>query len=181
MNGRPLSESRKGAANDFFWGSHARLCRSIVLGRADDRVGTLSYPAPVFPIRRLLAERYLAALICAAALLIRVIVPTGYMIGTDHGRFSVTICSGITDKTMAMAMPGMSSAMPDHDKNGHGKAETPCAFAGLAAPALGGTDPILIVALVAFVMAAGLLPTALPTVFQRAYDRPPLRGPPAYL
>ena len=37
-------------------------------------------------IRHLLAQRHLAVLICAAALLLKLLVPTGYMIDSDHGK-----------------------------------------------------------------------------------------------
>jgi hypothetical protein len=50
---------------------------------------------PVHTVRRLLAKPYLAVLICAATLLLKLLVPTGYKIANDHGRFAITICSGI--------------------------------------------------------------------------------------
>ena len=121
-------------------------------------------------------------LICAATLLLKLLVPTGYMIDSDHGRIAITICSGVAPATMTMDMPGMHGDMPDHGKSkDHGKAEMPCAFSGLSAALTGAIDPIQLAALIAFVMAIGLSPVVLPAPSRRIYLRPPLRGPPASL
>jgi hypothetical protein len=133
-------------------------------------------------IRHLLAQRHLAVLICAATLLLKLLVPTGYMIDSDHGRIAITVCSGTAPAAMSMEMPGMHGDMPDHGKSkDNGKAEMPCAFAGLSAAVLGPIDPIQLAALIAFVLAIGLTATVLPAPLQPAFLRPPLRGPPAYL
>jgi hypothetical protein len=133
-------------------------------------------------IRYLLTQRQLALLICSAALLLKLIVPTGYMIDSDHGRLTITICSGITPRATTMGMPGMHGDFPDHGKSkDYGKAEMPCAFSGLSAATLGAIDPIQLVGLIAFVMAMGFASSILlaPTIPQHL--RPPLRGPPAHL
>jgi len=136
----------------------------------------------VFAARRLIAQRHLAVLICAAALLLKLLVPSGFMIDSSHGRITVTICSGTTSRTATMVVPGLHGDMPDHGKSqDHGKAEMPCAFAGLSAAALGSIDPIQLAALIAFVMAFGLAGVVLPAPAQPARLRPPLRGPPLSL
>ncbi len=133
-------------------------------------------------IRHLLAQRHLAVLICAATLLLKLLVPTGYMIDADHGRFAITVCSGVAPATMTMDMPGMHGDMANHGKSkDHGKAEIPCAFAGLSATVLGSIDPIQLAALIAFVLAVGLTASVLPAPLRPAFLRPPLRGPPTYL
>ena len=131
--------------------------------------------------RHLIAHRHLAVLICAAALLLKLLVPSGYMIGSDHGRMGIELCSGVASSSMAMAMPGIHGDMPDHGKKDHGKAEVPCAFAGLSAASLGAIDPIQLAALLAFVLAMGLCSAVLPASIGRTYLRPPPRGPPATL
>jgi hypothetical protein len=103
------------------------------------------------------------------------------MIGTEHGHVAMTICSGIADQPMPMAMPGMAGEISNHGKKDHGKAEMPCPFASLAAPALGGADPVLLAALVAFIVALGMLPLSSPTLTRRIHVLPPLRGPPVHL
>ena len=104
------------------------------------------------------------------------------MLGTAHGQVTVELCSGIAGQPLAMDGPGMHGAMADHGKSkDHGKAEMPCAFSGLSAAALGAIDPIRLVALLAFVLAIGLVPAMLPWIAPAAYRWPPLRGPPPTL
>ncbi len=123
--------------------------------------------------RQLVRHRFAAALLIAAALLVRLIVPTGYMLDASHGAITVELCSGTGP--MRMAMPGMTH--PD-DGKGHGKAGSPCAFAGLAAPALGGADPILLAVAIAFIMATAFDGGVAAPPLRRLFLRPPLRGPP---
>lgn len=137
-------------------------------------------------VRHLLAQRHLAVLLCAATLLLKLLVPTGYMIASDHGRLSITICSGMATEPTGMAMPGMDHAMtmahdtiPVPDKSpGHAKPEMPCTFAGLSAQVLGAVDvELLAIALAAVViMALRSVPRLAPRT--ASYLRPPLRGPP---
>jgi hypothetical protein len=144
----------------------------------------------VSPARRLLAQRHLAVLICAAALALKLLVPAGYMIDRSHGRLTITICTSSTQPLVAAAMPTMDHAMPDHDGMDHGRtdhgkgdtgrAEMPCLFSSLSAAVTQATDPIQIAALIAFVMTSGIVavvPSARPAP---AHLRPPLRGPPAF-
>lgn len=119
-------------------------------------------------------------------MLLKLLVPTGYMIASDHGRLSITICSGMATQPAAMAMPGMDhamamahGAMPDPDKStGHAKPEMPCAFAGLSAHILGAVDIVMLVTALAAVAIMAL--RSVPGVAPRAapHLRPPLRGPP---
>lgn len=134
-------------------------------------------------VRHLLAQRHLAVLLCAATLLLKLLVPTGYMIDNASGHIAITICSGFGPATTTMMdMPGMHGDMPDHGKSkDHGKAEMPCAFSGLSAAMTGAVDPIQLAALIVFILALGLVARILPAPSQSAYLRPPLRGPPAYL
>ena len=121
-------------------------------------------------------------LLCAATLLLKLLVPTGYMIGNEHGRMTIEVCSGVASQPMAVEMLGVHGDMPDHGKSkDHGKAEMPCAFSGLSAASLAAVDPIQLAAVIAFVMSAGLASLALPPPSRRAHLRPPLRGPPTTL
>lgn len=135
----------------------------------------------MFAFRHLLAQRHIAVLICAAALVLKLLVPTGYMLDSSHGRITVSICSGTGPATMMMEMPGMDHSMPDHNEKGHAKAEMPCAFSGLSAAMTGAIDPIQLAALIAFVMALGFVVATPPAPSRHSYLRPPLRGPPADL
>lgn len=131
-------------------------------------------------VRRFLAQGHWAALLCAATLVLKLVVPGGYMLGSEHGRLAIELCSGVAPP--AMDMPGMHD---DHRGRGsskdHGKAEMPCAFSSLAAASLGAVDPVQLAALVAFIMAVALCPAVLPATARPVHLRPPLRGPPATL
>ena len=146
--------------------------------------------------RLLIAQRHIAVAICVAALLLKLLVPTGYMIDVTQGRLSIIACPGMAPAPVVADMPGMSGghhassghAMPDHGRSGnhdpsgdHGKPELPCAFAGLSAATLGAVDPILLAAFIAFVMLLGHRPLPGARPVRRSYLRPPLRGPPACL
>lgn len=138
------------------------------------------------PFRHLLAQRHLAALLLTAALLLKLLVPTGYMIAVDHGRLSIVVCPGMTPQPAPMAMAGMDHGMAQdmampHDPGkpaDHGKAEMPCAFAGLSAQVLGAVDIVLLAIALAIVAAMALRgrPTVAPRDAPRL--RPPSRGPP---
>lgn len=164
---------------------HGLICLS-------DRVDRLDYPRPVTAIRSLFAQRHLAVLLCAAMLLVKLLVPTGYMIGQVDGHAAIILCPGSAPvPDMAPMAHGGGMAMDDavmvhapgehgsgHSDKDHGR-DMPCAFAGLTAPGLAATDPIQLALLIAFVMGVGL---AMPVLLRAAaglYLRPPLRGPPA--
>ncbi|KQM41322.1 hypothetical protein [Sphingomonas sp. Leaf10] len=129
-------------------------------------------------VRHLLAQRRLAVLLCAAALLLKLIVPTGYMLSVDHGRVAIMVCPGTVPAQPVMHHGDMAGHHAPADK---GKGEMPCAFAGLSAAALGAIDPILLVTLVAFVLATGWRAVVQPLPARPAYLRPPLRGPPRFV
>ncbi len=147
-------------------------------------------------IRSLLAQRNLAVLLCTATLLLKLIMPMGYMVGSVEGRITVILCPGAgplpaslpaphEGQGAGMAMAGHAMTMHDrfdhpagHSDGGHGR-DMPCAFAGLAAPMLAAIDPIQLALLIAFVMALGLVVRVVPRPGDAPYLRPPLRGPPA--
>jgi len=136
----------------------------------------------VLIVRRLLAQRYFAVLLCATALLLKLLVPTGYMISSEHGRITIELCSGVVPNATTMAISGMHGDMPDHGKSQDpGNAEMPCAFAGLSAATLGAVDPVQLITLIAFVMAIGLSPAVQPATVRRGHLRPLLRGAAAAL
>lgn len=125
---------------------------------------------PVNGARHLiLKHRRWAAALIALALFAKLLVPAGFMLNNTAGSITVELCSGFGVKTIEMAIPGHPKPV---------KADSPCTFAGLGAPMLGGVDPILLALAIAFIMAIGFL--AVPAMRPRAtvWLRPPLRGPP---
>jgi hypothetical protein len=134
-------------------------------------------------VRHLLAQRQVVLWLCAVTLILRLLVPTGYMIGSDHGHVAIIACPGVTAPVQAAAMPmvhhAAESRPSDHRPSDHGPSDGPCASAGLSAAMLGAVDPVLLAGLVAFILRLGFVATrvTLPAAFRHA--RPPLRGPPA--
>lgn len=130
-------------------------------------------------LRRLvLANRPFAFAVLALALLMKIVVPSGFMPTISNGQIVVSVCSGMGPTTMVIAVPGL-----EHQSGGDshkGKAEQPCAFAGLSAPSLAAADQVLLAAAILFVLALGMRPLMLPASTAPPYLRPPLRGPPLY-
>lgn len=123
----------------------------------------------------ILAQRPLAALLLAAALLMKLAIPAGYMPSVAGGGIAIVLCPGAAPVPTA-AMPGMSHHKPD--SRDHGKAESPCAFAGLSVPSMAGADPIQLALALLAIFAAALV-VAPPAPMRRPrHLRPPLRGPP---
>lgn len=132
----------------------------------------------------LLKQPLLAATVLLAALLVRMLVPAGFMPVVEDGRLTLAICSGYGPVAAAPAAHGMDhggghamAGMTHHEDPQH-QAQNPCAFADLAVPALGGADPIQLAAALLFIVAAALLPRRQVAPRAASHLRPPLRGPP---
>ena len=130
-------------------------------------------------LRRLvLANRPFACAVLALALLMKIVMPSGFMPTVYNGQIVVSVCSGMGPTTMVMTIPGLEHKS---DSEGHrGKADQPCAFAGLSAPSLAAADPFLLAAAILFVLVLGMRPLVLPASTAPPYLRPPLRGPPLH-
>lgn len=112
----------------------------------------------------------------ALVLLLKVAVPSGYMLDTSGGSVGIVACSGMGPMTIA-TMP----AMADHTHGTHkgaDKTELPCAFAGLNAASLAAADPLLLALALAFVVTLLFRRTAPSVLATALHLRPPLRGPP---
>lgn len=125
----------------------------------------------------LLRHRLLAAWLVAASLLMKVLVPTGYMASVSSGSITIELCSSYGPQKMVAAMPGMTH---HPDKKEHGKAESPCAFASLSASSLTAADPLILALAFAFIISTVFRGTARRVTTPPAFLRPPLRGPPAF-
>lgn len=124
----------------------------------------------------MLAHRWRAAALLAAALLLRLLVPVGFMPDLSDGRIQVVICTGVGPMKMAMEMPASTSGETDDDHQSKGGMS--CPFAGLSAPTLAGSDllPVVLASALGMMLALGELSCAGVVVWRRL--RPPLRGPP---
>jgi hypothetical protein len=128
----------------------------------------------------LVSHARLTLVLLVLALAVKAVVPAGFMLSADGDRFlTVTICSDASGspKQMQIAIPGKKDAGGDHSDPG-AKA-MPCAFSGLGHSALGGTDPLLLAAALAFILLIGLAPLSALPRRDVPFLRPQLRGPPA--
>ena len=115
------------------------------------------------------------AWLMAAALLMKIVVPAGYMLSFDSGAPTVEWCSGYASQAM---QPGTAMAGHHHHGHAHGRGDLPCSYAAVS----GAVAPLayasfLVLALAAVAGAAlrvpvQLRPAAVP------FLRPPARGPP---
>lgn len=118
----------------------------------------------------------LAAWIVAAALLMRVLVPAGFMPAVSGGAIMVQLCSGGSGQHIEIALPVERAPASQHDH--HDKLEAPCAFSALSASTLSGADPALLALALFFILALAVRVTTMPARKATAHLRPPLRGPP---
>jgi hypothetical protein len=120
----------------------------------------------------------LAALLLAAALCLKALVPTGYMPAAPNTGLIVALCSGSmpAGSTMTITIPKKGS----HQDHGTTTADHPCAFAPLAAGMTGADLAPVVLAALAFVFVAAIVrrPLALRPTPTRI--RPPSQAPPRF-
>lgn len=126
-----------------------------------------------------LNNRVFAGTLIALAMMMKLLIPSGFMPAFDHGRVIISICTGTGPMKMVMTIPGAKHDVPDQDD--HHKSEHPCPFSSLAAHSLAATDPVLLALAILFAMALMMFPMAPPLLRGSAHLRPPLRGPPVRL
>lgn len=123
-------------------------------------------------------HRAAALWLVALALLVKALVPTGYMVGQSGTRtFDIIICSDPSGMPVAQKLVIPFENKGEHD--GKQAAKGDCAFTMLAYGAVPATDPALLLAAIAFILALGFTSLPAPTLRGSPYLRPPLRGPPA--
>ncbi|SFR76275.1 DUF2946 family protein [Sphingomonas jatrophae] len=127
----------------------------------------------------ILRHRALAAALFACAMLLRLLVPVGYMPVVSGGTIRLELCAGVMPVKAEPVMHGMHHGKQTPGE--HPKAEQPCAFAGLSMPSLGAADPLLLAAALLFAFLIALRPASAPAPRLRARLRPPLRAPPAFV
>lgn len=122
-------------------------------------------------------HRALALLVVLAALCMKIVVPTGYMIGQNSKVLTIQLCHDglgeVITKQLVIPMKGE----PGDSSGKQGKAE--CPFASLSMASMTGADPALLALALAFILALGFAPTRTSHPERVSYLRPPLRGPPA--
>lgn len=121
-------------------------------------------------------HRWLTAWLVGTALLMKVLVPAGFMPGTANGMMLIQLCTGQGAQTVMMEIPGKAG---DREQGDHQKADMPCAFAGLSTPGLAATDPVLLAIALAFIIVSAFRVTPTRIFWRGIYLRPPSQGPPA--
>jgi hypothetical protein len=122
----------------------------------------------------------LSLALLALVLAVKALVPAGFMVTPGGERFlTVMICADSTGvaQQVQIAIPAKDGAASDHPESGD--KDQPCAFAGLGLSALGGADPVLLAAALAFILLIGFAPLRAPPARDIPFLRPPLRGPPS--
>lgn len=133
----------------------------------------------VQPLHRLVRKHTtLIGVLLALSLAMKLLMPAGFMPVVEDGRIVVSICSGTERTTAVVAIPGMARGAAESGKS-DGKAELPCAFAGLSLPSLAAINPIQLAALILFILALGLAFSIQQPPTAAVRLRPPLRAPPA--
>lgn len=127
--------------------------------------------------RLVLNNPALAGFVLALALVMKLLMPAGFMPTVDNGHIVISICSGTGPMKVVMTIPGMEHGEGE-DSGHHNKAEQPCAFTGLSLSSLAAADVVLLTAAIMFILALGMRPVAPLVTAATPYLRPPLRGPP---
>lgn len=122
------------------------------------------------------ARHHLALLLLVMALAVRLLVPVGTMPGSGDRVLSLQICADASGlpQSRVMVIPGKPAPHEDNAAKGT------CAFSGLAAPLLGGADPVVLAHALAFILALGLALVAHALPVRLSRFQPPTRGPPAF-
>ena len=128
------------------------------------------------PLRHYLRDRrHFALAIIMVALLMRLLLPTGFMPEVSAGKITIALCTGHGQATIDIAVPNGNG---HHDPAQTAKHDMPCPFASGSTHGLAGADPTLLAIAIAFVLALSLRPVVVTRLAGAPYLRPPLRGPP---
>ena len=129
------------------------------------------------PLRHYLHDRrHFALAIVMLALLMRLLLPIGFMPDVSAGKIGIRLCTGHVPAAMDLSAHHRGAG---HHKHGQSpKHDMPCPFSSGSAHGLTGADPIQLAIALAFVMLLCLRPVAVPRAGAAPRLRPPLRGPP---
>lgn len=125
----------------------------------------------------LLSCRWRALLLVAIALMVKAVVPAGYMLGAESQVLTVSICADASGAHLTREIHVPRQQTPEDRGSQHAKSAV-CPYAALGMAGTDGADPVLLALALAFILAIGFAPVVAPELAARTYLRPPLRGPP---
>jgi len=114
-----------------------------------------------------------------ATLLVRALIPAGYMVGSKSMLLTVELCESSDPGSRATQVAIPIDRTDDGPTGQHGMNDGACAFSALSFAAVSGADPALLAIALIFIVTLGFAPMASVTVRRALHLRPPLRGPPA--
>lgn len=125
-----------------------------------------------------LRHRATALAVIALALMMKALVPAGFMLDSGSRVLSVRLCEdsiGRVDHQVALTIKTIKTTAPTGK---HVAAHDVCPFSSLAHASLGGADPVQLALALLFILALGLAPRTplrLPRVLRL---QPPAQAPP---
>jgi hypothetical protein len=125
-------------------------------------------------------RRTWAMLLVAIALLVRGLVPAGYMVAPSALTLSVQICSDFQGEHGTIQIVVPRSGDGQDGSGDHNQKNPPCAFSALSMASMAGADGLLLAVALAFILAIGVTAVGSPVRRRFAHLRPPLRGPPSF-
>lgn len=130
-------------------------------------------------LRALVSDhRKLAGLILSLSLIMKVIVPAGFMLGNEGRVLTVEICTGVAGEHLTQQVVLPADDKSHSSKDGHDKAGEACPFTALAMGAVSGADVTLLQAALVFIILCNFVHLSQLPPERTANLRPPLRGPP---
>ena len=125
-------------------------------------------------------HRRMAALLLGFALVMKALIPAGYMLGQQAKVLTVEICADVSGARVTHDIVIPQHSKPGETRGGQAKSEGTCAFSALSMASLGGADAALLALALAFILALGFAPLPAAPLARLERLRPPLRGPPAH-
>lgn len=127
----------------------------------------------------------LAVALALLALVLRTVVPAGFMPSMADGQVRLVLCSDMVGPTAGQVFDAFSTSghetSDDPDSAKAHLSHQPCAFHGLGAPLLGGmAASVGPCPAGVFATLGGVRPRQNMVAFDR-YRHPPLRGPPVFM
>lgn len=138
-------------------------------------------PGPAMTALRIFirAHRSLACLVLVLALAMKALVPAGYMVASGTRMMSIQICAdSVGQRLTKQIVVADTGANHTTDTAKSDMAKQACPYGGHSAPVLDVTDPWLLATALAFILALGIAPVAIPRPRRASFLLPPACGPP---